>query len=175
MPRKITATTLLLLLAVALAHPAQAQWTTGKDIDPIDDSTTVYATLDAVKGANSITRRPVYLFASCRSADINVPALTIHWGEYLGSVIVGYSVTYRFPPAPAQTSDHWIRVERATALRHKEAVISLLQELVQHERLVVRSEGSSTTAIFDLDGARAALKPIAEQCGFQLPGPSPDK
>lgn len=145
-------------------------WITNTDRDPIDDSAVITASLDAESGQAKFGDR-VMLVARCGSNKTEVYAI---WHDYVGddsnSVYEEYkNVEVRVGEAPART-------ERWTVSTDKEATfarsaVPLLKEMNGKEKLVLRVTPygeNPVTAIFDLKGFEAAIKPIADECGWQL-------
>ena len=160
--------------APAASPPIEdGSWTTDITTNPLDDSRTVVALLDAVEGVGGmIDPKPITLVARCQSNETDV---FIGWHDFLGDDELNdvYSdrkrVTYRFPPADAQT-EMW-NVSTDNESTFVDSPIPFLRALVESERLVVQTTPygeSPSTAIFTLAGAEAAISSIAEECGWIL-------
>ena len=153
------------LLAVRLPQDADAQWRVSRSTNPLDDSTTVVAVLDAAQGAGGLFRNePVRLIARCRS---NRTEAYIVWHDYLG--LDDQRVTYRFPPAQARTETWGLSTDNDSTFVRR--AIPFLRTAAENTRLVVQTtpySESPTTAIFNLAGASDALAQIAETCEWTL-------
>ena len=153
------------LLAVCLPQDADAQLRVSRSTNPLDDSTTVVAVLDAAQGAGGLFRNePVRLIARCRS---NRTEAYIVWHDYLG--LDDPRVTYRFPPAQARTETWGLSTDNDSTFVRR--AIPFLRTAAENTRLVVQTtpySESPTTAIFNLAGASDALAQIAETCEWTL-------
>ena len=160
--------------APAASPPIEAgSWTINITTNPLDDSRTVVALLNAAEGVGGvIDPKPITLVARCQSNESDV---FIGWHDFLGDDELNdvYSdrkrVTYRFPPADAQT-EMW-NVSTDNAMTFVGSPIPFLRTLVESERLVVQTTPygeSPSTAIFTLAGATNAISPIADECGWTL-------
>ena len=147
-------------------------WIARTSTNPLDDSRTVVARLEAVEGVGGFSRDPISLIARCQS---NTTEVYITWHDFLGDDELDnvYSerkrVTYRFPPADAQTEMWGVSTDNDSTFVG--SPIPFLRTLVESERLVVQTtpyNESPSTAIFALTGAEAAISPIAEECGWIL-------
>ena len=123
-------------------------------------------------GGGLIDPKPITLVARCQSNESDV---FIGWHDFLGDDELNdvYSdrkrVTYRFPPADAQT-EMW-NVSTDNAMTFVGSPIPFLRTLVDSERLVVQTTPygeAPSTAIFTLAGATNAITPIADECGWTL-------
>ena len=153
-------------------EPDGGSWVTDTSTNPLDDSRTVVAILEATDGVGGLRREPINLVVRCRSNETDA---YINWNDYLGdddsdSIRTDEKrVTYRFPPADAQTEMWGVSTDdEATFVA---SPIPLLRALVESDQFVVQTtpfNESPSTAIFDLTGAEAAIAPIAEECGWTL-------
>ena len=143
-----------------------AGWTINESTNPLDDSTTVTASLNATEGVASsgLNPSPFKLVVRCQSGQIEA---FICWHEYLGDDSDDLSewkrVTYRFPPADAETRRWSISTDgNATFV----PVPSLfLESLAGGERLVAQTipyDQSPAMAIFDLNGAAAVVARVEQ-------------
>ena len=168
---KSTAAVLLALLTIWPAVAA-AQWITGETVDPITDKSTVAARLNAAGRPENRTGNPPTLMVLCSpdhtNPSVNITWIVVLWREYMGLPALKHSLQYRFPSAPASTAT-WERGTDSIIVSSRNAIL-FLRELVQNERLIMRTRSyrSTLTATFDLAGARAAIEPIAAKCGWQL-------
>ena len=152
----------------------RGSWRTGTSINPLDDSVTVTASLEASEGVGGILGDEAFrLVARCLS---NTTEVYVEWHDYLGdddqeTIRTNEKrVTYRFPPAGART-ELW-SVSTNNEATFAANPIPFLRELVENDRLVTQTipyADNQSLASFDLTGAREALAPIAETCGWTLP------
>ena len=153
------------LFLAGSAHHADAQWRVSRSTNPLDDSTTVAALLDAVQGTGGLFREePVRLIARCRS---NRTEAYIVWHDFLG--LDDQRVTYRFPPAAAQTESWGLSTDNDSTFVRR--AIPFLRIAAESARLVVQTVPygeAPVTAIFNLAGAENALAQIAETCEWTL-------
>ena len=146
-------------------------WTVRRSANPLDDSTTVVALLRSVQGVGGFDSEPILLIARCQS---NKTEVYVNWHDYLGDDTNSvYSdqkrVTYRFPPAAAETELWSISTDNDATF--VERPIPFLRRLVESERLVMQTTPygeSPTLAIFQLKGARDVIEPISETCDWIL-------
>ena len=154
---------------VAPEAPA-GTWQVRESTNPLDDSRTVVASLEAVEGVGGFGSEPITLMARCQS---NTTEVYVNWHEFLGDddlqnvQSTRKRVTYRFPPAEAQTELWGVSTDNdATFVRQ---TIPFLRTLGTSDRLVMQTTPygeNPKLAQFDLTGARAALDPIAETCNW---------
>lgn len=131
------------------------QWLFTRSTDPLDDSETISASLDASKGVNE--RKPIRLLLQFHVQTREIKAY-IEWHEFFWGDTK--RVTYRFPPEAAQT-ETWL-VSRdfrdddgdledgITAVREPTLFVN---KLLKSEQLVVRllqKNEAPITAMFDL-------------------------
>ena len=136
--------------APAASPPIEdGSWTTNITTNPLDDSRTMVALLDAVEGVGGmIEPKPITLVARCQSNETDV---FIGWHDFLGDDELNdvYSdrkrVTYRFPPAAAQT-EMW-NVSTDNAMTFVGSPIPFLRTLVESERLVVQTTPVQRVAV----------------------------
>lgn len=145
-------------------------WYTNEDRDPIDDSAVITAMLDAESGSSSYGD-VVSLVARCGSNTTEVYAV---WHDYVGddssSVYNEFkNVEVRVGEADAETQQWSVSSDKKATFAS--APVPLLKRMVAEDRLALRMTPygeSPITAIFDLDGMREAVEPLAEECGWQL-------
>ena len=150
----------------------EGDWRTSQTTNPIDDSATVVAILEASQGVGGFNDDPIRLVARCQS---NKTEVYFNWHDFLGDDTNDvYSdrkrVTYRFPPADATTELWGISTDNDATFAARP--IPFLRTLVESDQLVMQTTPygeSPTTATFDLTGARDAIEPIAETCSWALP------
>lgn len=150
----------------------EGSWQTDTRTNPLDDSRTVIAALEASEGVGGIAREPIILVARCQS---NTTEVYIEWRDYLGDDDLDSirsdekRVTYRFPPADAQTELWGVSTDDTGTFATNP--IPFLRTLVESEQLVAQTipyGESPSMAIFGLAGAEAAIAPIAEECNWTL-------
>ena len=153
-------------------EPDTGGWRVSRSTNPLDDSTTVVAVLNATEGTGGIVSEPISLIARCQS---NTTEVYINWHDFLGDDELGNPrssrkrVTYRFPPADAETEMWAVSTDNDSTFVAR--AIPFLRRMVESERLVAQItpyNESPSTGIFDLTGARSALEPLAETCTWIL-------
>lgn len=156
--------------AMERAATSKGKWDTNTKRDPIDDSAVVTASLDADSGSSSFGET-VSIVARCGSNKTELYAI---WNDYVGddssSPYYEYKrVEVRVGTAAAETQLWDVSTDsQATFARDP---IPLLKDMVQNEKLALRMTPygeNPVTAIFDLTGIEAAIKPIAEECNWEL-------
>ena len=146
-------------------------WRVSQSTNPLDDSTTVAAVLAASQGTGGFGSDPFTLVARCQS---NTTEVYINWHDYLGDDDSDvYSerkrVTYRFPPADAQTEMWAVSTDNDATFAPR--AIPFLRRAVEADQLVVRTvpyNEPPSTGIFDLAGTREALQPLTETCNWSF-------
>lgn len=143
----------------------QSKWKTRTSTDPLDDSEIVTAEIKADGG-----RRTEFIFVARCKAGTETDAYIV-WGGYLVfgdfSSRFSRSITVRVGTDGART-ETWSVSQSGRATFSREP-IRLLRELFGESRLILATEISGVgrvLASFDIDGARAALKPIADACDW---------
>ena len=149
---------------------ATGGWRVSRSANPLDDSTTVVAVLNATEGVGGIASEPISLIARCQS---NTTEVYINWHNFLGDDELDNPrssrkrVTYRFPPADAETEMWGVSTDNDSTFVAR--AIPFLRTMVESERLVAQTtpyNESPSTAIFDLTGARSALEALGETCNW---------
>ena len=134
-----------------------AGWTINESTDLLDDSTTVTASLHAIEGlGGSLDTDPKPVFwVRCQSGKTEA---YIAWHERLGDESDDLSekkrVTYRFPPANAETEQWSISTDRTTTFVSNASLF--LKSLAESEQLVVQTTPygrSPIIVVFDLNGS----------------------
>lgn len=159
--------------AVPAAEPAVAtseaddKWGLQRLSDAITRVDTVFIRLVAVEAPDS----PVVprLFMSCRN---NKTEVFVGWGEPIANGAANLRVTYRIgnnPPVdqrwPASTDD------KSTIA--PDWAGNLLKAMLDSDEFAIRATpevGPPRTAVFNTEGLRDALAPVAEACGWDYPG-----
>ena len=153
-------------------EPDTGGWGVSRSINPLDDSATVVAVLNATEGVSSVIPEPISLIARCQS---NTTEVYIDWHDFLGDDEFGNPrssrkrVTYRFPPADAETEMWGVSTDNDSTFVAR--AIPFLHTMVESKRLVMQTtpyNEAPITAIFDLTGVADALAPVAETCDWTL-------
>ena len=153
-------------------EPDTGGWRVSRSTNPLDDSTTVVAVLNATEGVGGIGFEAISLIARCQSDTTDV---YINWHDFLGDDELGNPrssrkrVTYRFPPADAETEMWGVSTDNDSTF--VAGAIPFLRTMVESDRLVAQTtpyNESPSTAIFDLTGVGDALAPLAETCEWTL-------
>ena len=153
-------------------EPDTGGWRVSRSTNPLDDSTTVVAVLDATEGVGGIIPEPISLIARCQS---NTTEVYINWHDFLGDDELGTPrssrkrVTYRFPPADAETEMWSVSTDNDSTF--VASAIPFLRTMVDSDRLVAQTtpyNEAPSTAIFALTGVADALAPVAETCEWTL-------
>lgn len=146
-------------------------WVTNTNINPVDDTKTVTAVLNADEGQSRFDG-PVSLVVRCQS---NRTDLFARWRDYLGddsnSVYEEWKwVTVRVGSNPA-SREKWSLSTDNEATFAPGSPIGLLKRLADEDRLVLQTtpyNESPVTAVFDMTGFREAVAPVAEECGWEF-------
>jgi type VI secretion system protein VasI len=142
------------------------KWVTTDKKNPIDDTTTRVAYIEA-----DGTTRSVTLIARCMS---NKTEVYINWDKFLGDddrdvYSSSKNVIVRFDEEKSKTQ------KMGTSTDHKATfvsdAVSFLRSLSKSKKLVLQTTPygeSPVTAIFDVTGANDALKGISDLCKWKL-------
>jgi len=152
-------------------QPKAGAWFTDTKTNPVDDTTTVTAILDAKEGRSRFDG-PVSLFIRCQS---NTTEMYANWRSYLGndsnSVYEDWKrVTVRVGSEQAK-EERWDVSTDSQATFAPGSPIALLKRMVEADQLVLQTvpyNESPITAVFDLTGIREAVSPVAKECGWEL-------
>jgi len=139
------------------------KWRVSVDTNPVDDSTTVTALLEADEGESDAGDKTT-LILRCRS---NETELYITWGGFIGSKAP--QVLTRIGAAPPDTFEWSVSTNREGTFFPGDD-IAFIRRLLDANRLVARVtpyQESPITAVFDLRGLRAAVRPLQETCGWK--------
>ncbi len=146
-------------------------WRTHAAPSPMDDSRSVYLTLDAeepVKPGTVFARKPTLVIRFHEGAT----HLYFAYGTLLGSDIdTGpHPLALRFDSA-RPVEDAWMRStdRKSLGLWRRDAVVAFVDRLVRAERLTVRtddSRGMPLTAVFPVAGLDRVIAPLARACGW---------
>ena len=140
-------------------------------MNPIDDSITVTALLEADSGKSS-RGETVYFVARCKS---NKTEVYINWQDYLGddssSVYEKWKhVTVRIGNLESEQQKWSISTDNNATFAPTWAG-DLLKKMSEHQRLIVQTtpyNENPVTALFDTSGMAARLAPLAETCGWSF-------
>lgn len=136
------------------------KWETQIQTNPLDDSKTVAAILEADTGVNKFGKKPK-IVAMCRSNTVN---FYINWGEQLKR---DNEVIYRMGQQDSKT-ELWVLSTDAQATFHpNETTVPFLKEFQQHKRFVAQTtplNSAPITAIFDITGAENVISQVLS-CG----------
>ncbi len=146
-----------------------ARWIVDAEPSPVEGSTTASAVVSA-EGQNG---QSMDLVVSCDDGELNV---SIDWGQYLSSEAP--AVTVRIDSLPPSRSK-WARSEdkHASLLKpvggkkaRQQELALFVRELMAGQRLAARvipRGQTAVTAVFDLSGAKTALRTVRRACvGF---------
>jgi hypothetical protein len=150
---------------------AGSQWRSTSDTNPLDDSKTIIASI-AADAQEAPLRNNVTLMIRCQS---NKTELYVDWNDYLGDdsrdVYSDWKrVTVRVGDLPARQQRWGISTDSEATFAPASA-IGLIRQMVNEDRLVLQTtpyNESPVTAVFNLEGMRDAVEPIAEECNWQL-------
>ncbi len=136
------------------------EWRLSTEQNPIDDTRTVTLSLAATSGQSRLGDA-VRLIVRCQSGKIHA---FIIWSSYLG--LEKTLVTTRLGPGDAKTQPWPLSTDnQATFYPGNDA--AFLEQLLSSDRLVAQTtpySESPITAVFDLAGLSAAIKPLREVC-----------
>lgn len=146
---------------LSISAPAETgNWTLDRKVDPIDDTKTVHIYLTADSG-NSKYGKPIMLMAQC---DSEKTELLIDWQIYLGSVA---SVTLRIGDNEAKTSRWTLSSDKQKSFNKNP--IDTLKAMLTADQMVAQVtpfNQKPSTAVFNIAGLAAALKPLREACAW---------
>lgn len=135
-------------------------WRTQVQTNPLDDTKTIAAILEADKGTNRHGQKPT-IIAMCRSGKVD---FYINWGEQLGEQ---KEVTFRIGEQDSQSMEWILSTDAQASFYPSETVESFLAQLRETERFVAQITPTNSmpiTAIFDVSGASAVI-PQVLACG----------
>jgi type VI secretion system VasI family protein len=148
----------------------RGNWMVRVSTNPIDDSKTVALLLEAEEGRNARGER-ISLIARCQS---NKTEMYLNWGDFLGddstSVYSDWKyVTVRIGDGQA-TKEKWSISTDKQATFAPSWAGNYLKKMIESDKAVFQTtpyNESPITAIFDIRGLAAALKPLAETCNWE--------
>lgn len=160
---------------LAYSNSKNGKWVIGKSKNPLDDSETVVAIIDADNGTGGVfTKKAITLVVRCQS---NKTDIYVNWHEYLGndaSYLDGQTkkkVIYRVPPATARTDMWFVSTDNEATFAPDSIVFPLLRAMAKGNRFVAQTTPygeNPITAIFDMTGSSKAIAQIAKTCGWTL-------
>lgn len=145
------------------------QWNVSTDVNPLDDTKSVYLMLNA-ETSGARFGETVTLVARCRS---NTTEVYVDWNQYLGDdsndVYSDWKrVTVRVGEEEASTERWGISTDNSATFAPDWAG-NFLKELLDEERLVLRTipyGENPVTAVFNVTGLRNVLGELSETCGW---------
>jgi Type VI secretion system VasI, EvfG, VC_A0118 len=141
------------------------KWVIDVEKNPIDDSKTIVAILDAKSGISNFGR-PVSLLLRCQSKTTDA---FINWGSYLGDD--SPEVLIRIGDAEA-TTERWNSSTDKTATFYPGDAIEFVKKLEINKKFVAQITPymeSPITAVFDLNGIEKVTKTLKETCVWDKP------
>lgn len=156
---------------VAGGEDTGSRWRSSSNTNPLDDTKTLIASIEA-DAQEAPLRNNVTLMIRCQS---NKTELYVDWNDYLGDdsrdVYSDWKrVTVRVGDLPARQQRWGISTDSEATFAPASA-IGLIRQMVNEDRLVLQTtpyNESPVTAVFNLEGMRDAVEPIAEECNWQL-------
>ena len=135
-------------------------WQVSTQKNPLDDTRTVFLSLSATTGQSQFGDA-VWLIVRCQSGKIDA---FINWSSYLG--LEQTPVTTRLGTGEAKTQKWSLSTDnKATFYPGDDA--AFLEQLLTSDRFVAQTTPygeSPITAVFELTGLSAAVKPLREVC-----------
>lgn len=153
--------------AVALVEDTDGKWQVKREINPIDDTTTVTALLVSDGGVSS-NGNPVRLVARCKSG---ITEAFIIWGDYVGNdstdVMSEWKyVIIRIGNDPANEQQWLVSTDRTATFAPYWAG-GLINRMLEVDRLVAQMTPYGEvpiTAVFDVRGVGALHYELVENC-----------
>jgi len=146
-------------------------WQILRSVNPLDDSEQVVIALAAESG-HSHWGDQVDFYARCRS---NKTEVYIDWQTYLGDDSNDVYATWKY--VLVRVGDGEAKRQRWSVSTDNEATFApdwagtLLKAMVEHDSMTVQTTPygeNPITAVFDTRGLRAALKPLARTCNWEI-------
>jgi len=137
-------------------------WEVVEEVDPLDDSISVFAALQASEG-RSFSHPEAVLVLRCMDDESD---FYVYWGGPLDFEGEGVEVVSRVGRATAETQRWGLSTDKEATFFLGDAA-KLIEALANEERFVaqIRPPGSSpVTAVFELRGVEAAIAPLREAC-----------
>lgn len=135
-------------------------WQVSTQKNPLDDTRTVYLSLSATTGQSRFGDA-VWLIVRCESGKVNA---FINWSSYLG--LKETPVTTRLGTGEAKTQSWPLSTDKKATFYPRDAA-AFLEQLLSTDRFVAQTtpyNESPITAVFELAGLSAAVKPLREVC-----------
>jgi len=136
------------------------KWHVSNLKNPLDDTRTVALTLGATTGESRFGD-PVVLVIRCQSGQVNA---YINWNSYLG--LEQTPVVARLGTGEAKTQRWSLSTDKKATFYPGDAA-AFLDQLLAADRFVAQTtpyNESPITAVFELTGLSAAVKPLREVC-----------
>ena len=153
-----------IVCVIAIVLPAAAQepntWEVRRNINPLDDSETVAASLTSETGTGGFDNFPIAMIIRCQSNELEI---FFNWLEYLGSG--NQQVIFRFPPNDAITARWRISTDNTSTFVNSPSAFA--RSILISPRLVVQTTPfgeSPVTAVFDLTEAEDHVDDVLETC-----------
>ena len=143
-----------------VSQPGSGKWNVTTDVNPVDDSKTVVAMLQADSGTSRFGA-PVTLVVRCKSNKTN---LFISWSSYLGREA---SVLSRVGNKAAVTRPWMLSTDSKSTFSKKP--IPLLLEMLESPSFVAQItpySASPITAVFDTTGMGDAMNEVRSTCNW---------
>jgi hypothetical protein len=144
-----------------LNEETDGKWRIDSRIDPLDDTKTVTLWLAANRDLSSRSDVTNLVFR-CKS---NTTEAYIDWGEYLGREAV---VAIRFDKGAVRRSSWSVSSDKKASF-YPSNDIEFITSLTEVDRLVAQVTpygGNPITAVFDVSGLSASLRPLREACDW---------
>lgn len=137
-------------------------WTVQEETNPIDDTTTVVASLVAASSDGQQLSGPVELYLRCRSGKTEA---FLSWRSFLGG---SAKVTTRFGKGKPESRTWPLSSDRLSTF-HPGSGVAFATKLLTASTLaaeVVGRTGPRVSATFELSGAEAAVAQVRRACGW---------
>lgn len=146
---------------VVTPSAGKGKWTTATNTDPLTDQSVHLALLDADRGLGRFGET-INLVVRCQA---NKTEMYINWQSFLG--MDGATITHRIDKNKAVSSTWDVSTDHKSAFMR--SPVTALKQMAEGESFIanVTPYGESpVTAVFDISGAREALKDIRQSCGW---------
>lgn len=138
----------------------EGKWKSSRNVNPIDDSTTLTISLVADSGRSKFGN-PVEFVARCQSGN---PETFIKWGDYIGTKAM---VVHRVGDEPAATSEWALSTDKQATFYPRS--VRLLRAMLDADRLIAQVtpyNENPMTAIFDTSGMDKVIQPLRDACNW---------
>ncbi len=150
------------LSGVSPMRSVTKSWKTKISINPFDDSNTVLSSLESAQKAG-INKSPISFVIMCKSG---ITSAYIDWHSYLGNKAI---VTTRIGTSP-MSETRWNVSNDGTASFSREPK-NLIRSMIAADSMVAKItpyNANSVTATFKTAGLNEAVKPVLENCNWEL-------